>query len=204
MWSSWPCVRTMARTRWRFCLRYAISGMTRSMPRSSDSGNIIPASITMMSSPKRSAIMFMPNSPRPPRGIAKRDCRDLLNELSAPRVKENRITSTRSANSGASQNAASLLRFSAEETRYADQNQRSSGCGREGVVKVAGHDAEVVEQPTAEHGTNQSEHDVRDATVAAAAKCKPREPASNQSYQEPRPEAVAAEVPHGNFDLQDG
>src|SRR5205823_388410 len=28
--------------------------------------------------------MFMPNSPRPPRGIAKSDCRGLLNEMSAP------------------------------------------------------------------------------------------------------------------------
>src|SRR5262249_24301131 len=50
------------------------------------SGNIMPASMTMMSSPKRSAIMFMPNSPRPPRGIAKRDCEDLLKEISAPVV----------------------------------------------------------------------------------------------------------------------
>src|SRR4029450_9518556 len=29
--------------------------------------------------------MFMPNSPRPPRGSAKRDCRGLLNEMSAPK-----------------------------------------------------------------------------------------------------------------------
>src|SRR6266481_5400724 len=51
-----------------------ISGITRSTPKSSDSGNIMPASMTMMSSPSRSAIMFMPNSPRPPRGMAAREC----------------------------------------------------------------------------------------------------------------------------------
>src|SRR6266704_3437244 len=64
-----------------------MSGMTRSTPRSSDSGNIMPASMTMISSPSRSAIMFIPNSPRPPRGMAVRDCEVLLNEASTPRRK---------------------------------------------------------------------------------------------------------------------
>src|SRR6266699_1689738 len=68
-----------------------ISGITRSTPKSSDSGNIMPASMTMMSSPSRSAIMFMPNSPRPPRGMAVRECEDLLvvllNETSTPGCK---------------------------------------------------------------------------------------------------------------------
>src|SRR5271167_1440221 len=58
--------------------------MTKSTPSNSDSGNIMPASMTRMSSPDRSAIMFIPNSPRPPRGIAVRDCEDLLNDASAP------------------------------------------------------------------------------------------------------------------------
>src|SRR5579883_3288900 len=40
-----------------------------STPSSSDSGNIIPASITMMSSPYRKAIEFIPNSPSPPIGM---------------------------------------------------------------------------------------------------------------------------------------
>jgi len=44
----------------------------------------MPASMTIMSSPSRSAIMFMPNSPRPPRGMAVRDCEVLLNDASAP------------------------------------------------------------------------------------------------------------------------
>src|SRR5882672_10830909 len=61
-----------------------MSGMTKSTPSNSDSGNIMPASMTMISSPSRSAIMFMPNSPRPPRGTAVRDCEVLLNEASTP------------------------------------------------------------------------------------------------------------------------
>src|SRR5713101_2824362 len=45
-----------------------MSGTTMSTPKSSASGNIRPASITMMSSPQRTAMQFMPNSPRPPSG----------------------------------------------------------------------------------------------------------------------------------------
>ena len=47
-----------------------MSGMTMSTPRSSCSGNISPASMTMMSSPERRASMFIPNSPNPPSGMA--------------------------------------------------------------------------------------------------------------------------------------
>src|ERR1700676_3966831 len=50
-----------------------MSGMTMSTPRSSASGNIMPASIKIMSSPERRTSIFMPNSPSPPRGIAKRE-----------------------------------------------------------------------------------------------------------------------------------
>src|SRR5206468_159529 len=46
-----------------------MSGTTMSTPSSSDSGNMRPASMTMMSSPQRTAMQFMPNSPRPPSGI---------------------------------------------------------------------------------------------------------------------------------------
>src|SRR6266852_6372481 len=45
-----------------------MSGTTISTPKSSASGNIKPASTTMMSSPQRTAMQFIPNSPRPPRG----------------------------------------------------------------------------------------------------------------------------------------
>src|ERR1700761_4502382 len=46
-----------------------MSGTTMSTPRRSSSGNMSPASITIRSAPKRRAMQFMPNSPRPPRGI---------------------------------------------------------------------------------------------------------------------------------------
>src|SRR6202048_1223856 len=81
----------MARTFARFCFKYVMSGMTRSTPSNSDSGNIIPASMTIMSSPNRRAIMFIPNSPKPPRGITVRECDELLfnetlfNEASSPK-----------------------------------------------------------------------------------------------------------------------
>src|SRR5215470_1018883 len=65
-----------------------MSGMTRSTPRSSDSGNIMPASMTMMSSPSRNTSMFMPNSPSPPRGMAVRDCGDLPAVLPGVLLKE--------------------------------------------------------------------------------------------------------------------
>src|SRR5512146_1734061 len=45
-----------------------MSGTTMSTPSSSASGNIRPASMTMISSPQRTAMQFMPNSPSPPRG----------------------------------------------------------------------------------------------------------------------------------------
>ena len=43
--------------------------MIRSTPSSSGSGNITPASTTIVVSPQATTIMFMPNSPRPPSGI---------------------------------------------------------------------------------------------------------------------------------------
>src|SRR3954468_9383653 len=46
-----------------------MSGTTMSTPSNSDSGNMSPASITMMSSCQRMAMQFIPNSPRPPSGI---------------------------------------------------------------------------------------------------------------------------------------
>src|SRR5436190_34500 len=45
-----------------------MSGTTMSTPSSSDSGNISPASMTKMSSPQRTAMQFIPNSPNPPKG----------------------------------------------------------------------------------------------------------------------------------------
>src|SRR5919197_1396806 len=49
-----------------------MSGMTRSMPSISSSGNMSPASMTRMSSPCSSASMFLPISPTPPSGMTRR------------------------------------------------------------------------------------------------------------------------------------
>src|SRR5215210_81051 len=48
--------------------RYVKSGRTRSMPGISSSGNDIPASTRMIPLPWRTAVMFLPISPNPPRG----------------------------------------------------------------------------------------------------------------------------------------
>src|SRR5437763_2694208 len=69
MWSSCACVSTIARTRDLLRLRYVMSGMTRSMPSISSSGNMRPASTTRMSSPCSMASMFFPISPTPPSGM---------------------------------------------------------------------------------------------------------------------------------------
>src|SRR5687767_12017323 len=69
MWSSCACVRMIPRTFALFSRRYVMSGMTRSMPSISSSGNIRPASTTTMSSPCSMASMFLPISPTPPRGM---------------------------------------------------------------------------------------------------------------------------------------
>src|SRR2546423_3487722 len=48
-----------------------MSGMTMSMPSICSSGNMSPASMTTMSSPCSIAIMFLPISPTPPRGMTR-------------------------------------------------------------------------------------------------------------------------------------
>src|SRR5881397_408004 len=72
MWSSCAWVRMIPRTFALFCRRYEMSGMTRSMPSISSSGNMSPASTTTMSSPCSIASMFLPISPTPPSGITRR------------------------------------------------------------------------------------------------------------------------------------
>src|ERR1700674_1545072 len=110
--------------------------MTRSTPSNSDSGNIMPASMTMMSSPRRKTIMFMPNSPRPPRGMAVRDCEDLLNEASTPRRERESYHRTpapptsRERRSEALQNADRSAVRTAESVRDGHEDNRSQrgGC----------------------------------------------------------------------------
>ena len=75
MWSSCPWVSTMPRMLPTRSCSHAMSGITRSTPSISCSGNISPVSMTTMSSPQLSAIMLRPISPRPPSGIKRELCR---------------------------------------------------------------------------------------------------------------------------------
>src|SRR3954452_2269416 len=68
MWSSWPCVRTIASIASARCRRYSKSGSTRSMPSISAVGNIRPVSTTTIRPSYSTTVMFLPISPSPPRG----------------------------------------------------------------------------------------------------------------------------------------
>src|SRR6478672_2140427 len=68
MWSSWPCVSTIASILSAFSSRYSKSGSTRSMPSISIVGNIRPVSTTTMRSSYSTTVMFFPISPSPPSG----------------------------------------------------------------------------------------------------------------------------------------
>src|SRR5919201_5958178 len=57
-----------------------MSGMTRSMPSISSSGNMRPASMTTMSSPHSTASMFLPISPTPPSGTIRSGVLELAKE----------------------------------------------------------------------------------------------------------------------------
>src|SRR5215468_10324402 len=114
--------------------------------------------------------MFMPNSPRPPKGIAKSDCRDLLNELSAPKVEGKSYHRDGSSRPPAATRLwASLPWRAGEQTRNAHQNQRACRCRTQRIIKVTAHDAKVGEQPTADHGADKPENDVGNAAKSAAA-----------------------------------
>src|SRR5258707_519242 len=131
--------------------------MTRSTPSNSDSGNIMPASMTIMSSPSRSAIMFMPNSPRPPRGMAVRDCEVLLNDASAPGRK--RESYHRILGSHVSfkmprevQNAGGSAVRAAKSMRDAHENDRSQRSCRQRVQKAAPENSKLCKNPATQAG----------------------------------------------------
>src|SRR5437764_12686410 len=67
MWSSCPCVSTIASRRSAFCRTYSKSGSTRSMPCMSVVGNDRPTSTTRRRSASSTPAMLRPTSPTPPR-----------------------------------------------------------------------------------------------------------------------------------------
>src|SRR5438874_8549309 len=154
-----------------------MSGMTRSTPKSSDSGNIMPASMTMRSSPSRNTIMFMPNSPSPPRGMAVRVCvvlcaallGVLLNETSTPQPKRASYhTLGTHAGNACSYEArrgsfASVVGIASEQMGDGDENHGAKCGSSEGIPEAATKDFKFRENPAANEGTDQAENDVRDA-----------------------------------------
>src|SRR5581483_8374558 len=71
MWSSCPCVRTIASTRSARSRTYSKSGSTRSMPGISACGNDSPTSTTRILPPSSTQAMFRPTSPTPPRNTTR-------------------------------------------------------------------------------------------------------------------------------------
>ena len=63
-----------------------MSGMTRSMPNISSSGNIRPQSMTTMSSPYSKTYMFLPISPTPPSGMMRSGWSSVVAGMSVPVV----------------------------------------------------------------------------------------------------------------------
>src|SRR3979490_2507445 len=104
-----------------------MSGMTRSTPRSLDSGNIMPPSMTMMSSPTRRAIIFMPNSPRPPSGMAVRDCAGLLKKDLSPQCNRESYHS-REGSMFTARTVQRKLRAWAEEMDDSHEDDGAEGC----------------------------------------------------------------------------
>ena len=69
IWSSCPCVIISPFILSTFLCRYVISGITRSTPSISSSGNDKPQSTTIISSSYSNTVMFFPTSCNPPNGI---------------------------------------------------------------------------------------------------------------------------------------
>ena len=69
IWSSWPCVITIPFNFSWFFTKYVISGITKSTPNISSSGNDKPQSTTIISSSYSNTVIFFPISCNPPNGI---------------------------------------------------------------------------------------------------------------------------------------
>src|SRR5437016_2200613 len=161
-----------------------MSGITRSTPKSSDSGNIMPASMTMISSPTRSTSMFMPNSPRPSRGMAVRVCAVfgalllgvLLKETSTPQPKpaSYHTPATRDWKRWSEQGkkrsfGALMVGIASEEMGDRDKNHGAKCCSRERIPEAATKDSQLRKNPAPDVRTDYSQYDIRDTAEAAPA-----------------------------------
>src|SRR5260370_38725207 len=69
-------------------------------------------------------------------------------------------------------------------------NWRAERCGRRGVKNPPAENSQLHEAPAADVGADQSQNNVRDAAVAAAARQFPREPSGHETKEKPRDEVV--------------
>src|SRR5712691_5447501 len=77
--------------------------------------------------------------------------------------------------------------------RDGDENHRAERGRRQRVQKTASEESELYENPAADVGTDQTKHDIRDATEAPAARDLSRQPSRDQAKKQPRDEAVRPE-----------
>src|SRR5215472_9203861 len=149
-----------------------MSGMTRSTPNSSDSGNIIPESTTMMSSSSCSTIMFMPNSPSPPRGIAVSECvvllGALLKETLTPQCKRESYHTAkirewrRSREQGTKKIPKRLVvRITGEKMSDGDENHGAQRCGSNRVQEPSAKNLKLNKDPATDKRTNKAKNNVR-------------------------------------------
>src|SRR6266850_5829599 len=80
-----------------------------------------------------------------------------------------------------------------KEVGDGDENDRTQRCCSQRVEESAAKNSELGEDPAAEVGANQAEHDVCDAAEAAAARNLSSEPSGDQTEKKPRDDPVRFE-----------
>src|SRR5260370_16040689 len=81
----------------------------------------------------------------------------------------------------------------AKEVSEGKEIYSARGGGGKQIEKPAAEKSQLYETPAADVGTDQTQHDVRDATEAAPARNLSRQPSGNEAEQKPRDEAVRFE-----------
>lgn len=71
-----------------------------------------------------------------------------------------------------------------------DKDNRAKCCGRERIPEAASKNSKLHENPAADEGTDQPEHDVGDASEATATRDFSRKPAGDEADQEPSDDSV--------------
>src|SRR5579884_66349 len=134
--------------------------------------------------------MFMPNSPRPPRGMAKRELVVLLKEASAPERKGRIAHGKRPALRERRAPGRLVLASADEEMDDGNEDDGADGGRGERIPESAAENAELQEEPAADKRADDAEDDVRDAAVAAAASEFAGKPAGDEANENPADETL--------------